>query len=106
MEINKYIIRTILRVFRLSIGAEVTVPKYSTSTATNTPSTGNVFYCIKPLGANVTISSAKDINGNAISALANVEIQRGDEFKEILSEITFTSGTVVRLYEKVKQDEF
>lgn len=98
------LLKALFRNMRLSFGGEIQTPKFSTTTGANTPASGNVIYCIKPLGANVTITSAKDINGTAISALAGVEIQRGDEYKDYFTEITFSSTTVVRLYEKIKDD--
>lgn len=94
-----------MKLMHRQFGGEVTTPKFSTTSGANTPQAGNIFYCIKPLGGDVTITSAKDANGTAIAALAGITISKGDEYKEYLSEITFSSTTVVRLYERVKNDQ-
>lgn len=96
----------IQRVFRLSTGAEIDTPRFSSTTNANTSAAGTYIYCIKPLGGDVEITSAKDINGVAISALAGITIIQGDEYKEPLTEITFASTTVVRLYERFTKETY
>lgn len=96
----------IQRVFRLSVGGEIDTPRFSTTTGANTSAAGTYIYCIKPLGGDVVITSAKDINGVTIAALAGVTIKQSDEYKEALTEIVFASTTVVRLYERMAKETY
>ena len=75
----------------LEFGAEQS-PRFAvTGSLTITIEQGSVIYCIKPIGQDVTITSAKDANGAAISALAGAVIQQGDEYVITLSEVVFTA---------------
>lgn len=90
------------KTYQLSLGYEVD-PKVISGTDPVTPDNGCVFYCIKPIGGDIVIASAKDAKGTAISWLAGVTILEADEFKIRLSEIDLTSGTAVG-YQKLLEE--
>lgn len=76
-------------------------------TVTNTVASGAIIYCMKPMGADVTVASAKDTNGDAIPAMANMVIQQGDEYKRRLREVIFvaiTSPASVTCYKRLLAD--
>lgn len=95
----------IRRSWDLSLGYECN-PVISTTTGANTPQAGCVFYCIKPISGDATISAILDVEGNAITALAGATILEGDEFKIRFSSVTFSTTTPVVLYQKNTSDKY
>lgn len=95
----------IRRSWDLSLGYECN-PVISTSITAKTPQAGCVFYCMKPLNGDATITTILDIDGNAITALAGRTIQQGDEFKIRFSSVTFSTTNPVVLYQKALSDKY
>lgn len=76
---------------KLDFGIEQT-PRYAVNgSLTVTIETGSCIYCIKPMTSDVVITSVKDLNGDAVAALAGITVSKSDEFKINLSEIVFTA---------------
>jgi hypothetical protein len=95
----------IRRSWDLSLGYECN-PVISTSITAKTPQAGCVFYCMKPLVSDATITTILDVDGNAITALAGATIQQGDEFKIRFSSVTFSTTDPVVLYQKNTSDKY
>ncbi len=95
----------IRRSWDLSLGYECN-PIISTTTGANTAQAGSVFYCMKPLVGDATITTILDVEGNAITALAGATIQQGDEFKIRFSSVTFSTTDPVVLYRKATSDKY
>jgi len=69
-----------------------------TYTAGTVDTTGGVIICaIKALGGDLTITSAKDAAGSAITELATIVIKQSDVYLKQLSELAFT-GTAAEVY--------
>lgn len=92
------------KLLQTQYGFEIVPDVLTTATKTLAITLGHFIYCIKPIGGNVTITSAKDIFGNAIVGLAGQVFLQGDEFKFPLTEIIFT-GTLA-IYYQVKLNNY
>lgn len=85
------------RMYQTMFGLRIAPEVAANTTVTIATAASKFIYCIKPLGAAATITSAKDLNGTAITGLAGISIAQSDEFKFPLKEIVFT-GTLAIYY--------
>lgn len=79
------------KLIRQSFGHENSPIYAINGSLTLTAPENKLIYCIKPLGADITIASATDEWGKDIPALTNVPIKQGDEYKRLFKTVVFSA---------------
>lgn len=74
------------------------------ASATELKNGAALIYAIQPIGGDAVITSAKDINGAAVSALAGLTYSKDVVYVKQLQSIIFTSLTAVEIYYKNPQE--